>query len=631
MKTSRFIVLYLMVLISTSFIYAQNVSVGKYIFQKNGSTYYGELKGGKPDGKGKTTFITGDTYEGEYVKGMRQGYGVYTFTDGEKYEGNWYQDHQHGKGVYYFVNNEWEKYDGMWYLDYMQGDGTMYYTNGDIYIGEWLQDKRNGQGKYIYSNGEIYSGTWENDILIHSSIQNNVNITKKKDKTNIAEKGTRNLQPNDNQDPDKRTIPVTVSVIDTLEAERLFQPIKDSLLAISLIKINKQKRIQELLEPSPQQKKNKEKRKTNENTDIYHTSSSVSQKQETNDFYYSPTRKQVETSEDLALLSEAYYYYPYKEDKIQKDVWKGKLTIKVVDCLNIYHRYLSEGIQTILSDVELGWRKCLPQAGVAFPRKEIIEMVNNPNYRGYHYRVADTMDMLERYQQRKGWEFLYEGTRIYKEDTYPIKFNYYIYNDAPQYKVDDNDLTVYNTNGQLVYVPSLTRKNTPVFVEIHRLVYFADYKKNKYNILSESEHTQKFLNRTLGEKGGIEKSAYLGAGVALVLAFSASPYAYFTGNSLSPQQRGQMIDEFQKDYRDTAGENFINQLAKDHENEFGYIYMIERVSDVSFRVIYINSRNLKPSYCALITYRTGTKPFTKDFSVKLINVPTNIPPIPIEE
>lgn len=190
MKTSRFIILYTLLLFCASLSFAQKVQVGKYTFPKDNSIYYGELVSGKPNGKGKTTFKTGDTYEGEYVKGKRQGYGIYTFTDGEKYEGSWYQDHQHGKGIYYFVNNEWEKYDGMWYLDYMQGDGTMYYTNGDIYIGEWLQDKRNGQGKYIYSNGEVYSGSWENDILIHSSVQNDVDITQKKDKTNIAEKGT---------------------------------------------------------------------------------------------------------------------------------------------------------------------------------------------------------------------------------------------------------------------------------------------------------------------------------------------------------------------------------------------------------------------------------------------------------
>ena len=48
------------------------IKIGNYRF-KDGGEYVGELKGRKPNGKGKTTFKNGDTYEGEYVKGERQG------------------------------------------------------------------------------------------------------------------------------------------------------------------------------------------------------------------------------------------------------------------------------------------------------------------------------------------------------------------------------------------------------------------------------------------------------------------------------------------------------------------------------------------------------------------------------
>ena len=65
---------------------AQTLKIGTYEF-KDGAQYNGEIRAGKPHGKGKTVFKNGDTYEGEYVKGKRQGHGVYQFTDGEKYEG----------------------------------------------------------------------------------------------------------------------------------------------------------------------------------------------------------------------------------------------------------------------------------------------------------------------------------------------------------------------------------------------------------------------------------------------------------------------------------------------------------------------------------------------------------------
>ena len=74
--------------------FSTEIKIGNYTF-KDGSVYTGEMKGRKPNGKGKTIFKNGDVYEGEYVKGKREGFGVYTFPDGERYEGQWYQDQQH--------------------------------------------------------------------------------------------------------------------------------------------------------------------------------------------------------------------------------------------------------------------------------------------------------------------------------------------------------------------------------------------------------------------------------------------------------------------------------------------------------------------------------------------------------
>ena len=91
--------LFLFALLAFSSVSASaQLSLGYYQF-KDGSEYTGELKGRRPNGKGKTVFRNGDVYEGEYVKGKRQGEGTYTFSDGEKYVGEWFDDQQHGKGT----------------------------------------------------------------------------------------------------------------------------------------------------------------------------------------------------------------------------------------------------------------------------------------------------------------------------------------------------------------------------------------------------------------------------------------------------------------------------------------------------------------------------------------------------
>ncbi len=48
--------------------FSTEIKIGNYTF-KDGSVYTGEMKGRKPNGKGKTVFKNGDVYEGEYIKG----------------------------------------------------------------------------------------------------------------------------------------------------------------------------------------------------------------------------------------------------------------------------------------------------------------------------------------------------------------------------------------------------------------------------------------------------------------------------------------------------------------------------------------------------------------------------------
>lgn len=60
--------------------FSSEIKIGTHTF-KDGSVYTGEMKGRKPNGKGKTVFKNGDVYEGEYVKGKREGYGEWTKLD----------------------------------------------------------------------------------------------------------------------------------------------------------------------------------------------------------------------------------------------------------------------------------------------------------------------------------------------------------------------------------------------------------------------------------------------------------------------------------------------------------------------------------------------------------------------
>ena len=258
----------------------------------------------------------------------------------------------------------------------------------------------------------------------------------------------------------------------------------------------------------------------------------------------------------------------------------------------------------------------------------------NSFYRGYRYLRNNDLDSLDKYQQQKGWEFLNTKNCKFRSESYPEEVEYLVYDAAPEYRVTYsryNIKEVYDKDGKLVYVPSLTRKeNEAELKDVHRLVYFKDYINNKYDIQSQPEQTQEYLKLVLCRNNGFEETA----SDALGSLFASAFVDYVAKSTLSPvdaykvrnQTKEYAVNQALK-YSDSIGQKYIKQLEKDHAEEFGYVYIIERLSNVSFQVVFINEQTLEPSYCAVITYKTGEKPYTSTFSTKLVNIPDNIPPV----
>ena len=69
----------LLILASVSTMATAQIKIGNYSF-KDGSEYTGELKGRKPNGKGKTVFKNGTFMKESVIKGKREGDGTYTFS-----------------------------------------------------------------------------------------------------------------------------------------------------------------------------------------------------------------------------------------------------------------------------------------------------------------------------------------------------------------------------------------------------------------------------------------------------------------------------------------------------------------------------------------------------------------------
>ncbi len=158
---------------------------GRYTYPQ-GDSYVGEMKNGKPDGKGVLTYFAGDRYEGTFLNGLPDGTGTYTWKNGDRYKGYLKAGKLSGEGTFYFANGDsyhgqfvngivsgpvtftWkngDQYYGLLADGLPDGQGIITWNSGSRYIGEFKQGMRNGHGEYISINGEKYVGEFADNLF----------------------------------------------------------------------------------------------------------------------------------------------------------------------------------------------------------------------------------------------------------------------------------------------------------------------------------------------------------------------------------------------------------------------------------------------------------------------------------
>lgn len=123
---------------------------------KNGAIYEGDIKEGKANGSGTTTWTNGAVYVGKYKNDLWHGRGKMKWANGEVYEGSFMNGLRHGKGKTMYPNGEF--YEGDYRDGMKNGKGMYQWVDGSVYVGEWLDDNIHGRGKWRDENGVVYEG-----------------------------------------------------------------------------------------------------------------------------------------------------------------------------------------------------------------------------------------------------------------------------------------------------------------------------------------------------------------------------------------------------------------------------------------------------------------------------------------
>lgn len=268
-----------------------------------------------------------------------------------------------------------------------------------------------------------------------------------------------------------------------------------------------------------------------------------------------------------------------------------------------------------------------------YPQKEVYRLKANPNSRAnifIEHRDRSTLtDAICEYDEKLlslGWEWIKKGKHTNETESYPISYEYRKYAEHPEYKVLRRNYQpiVFDKEGNLVRVAWMSsRSNNDIWDIIHKnlliLEYRKDYEANKYNIKSEDSDVQYALRNRLGYTD--EASNKMMTALARTMAQDVSSYdantfkEYVTARRAAYKSAKGYVNEMLKLANVTAA-RFYSQLEKDHEDEYKYLYKIERLSDNSFKLHFV-TYEMKPQYDVYVTY-FGVAPFVCDYAIERV-------------
>ncbi len=99
------------------------------------SSYFGEIRNGRPDGQGRLELRSGEILDGHWVAGQFDGHGIHVDADGNRYEG------QFTAGV-------------------PNGEGRLETKTGEIFAGSFADGLKNGKGRTRLPGGTVYWSQW---------------------------------------------------------------------------------------------------------------------------------------------------------------------------------------------------------------------------------------------------------------------------------------------------------------------------------------------------------------------------------------------------------------------------------------------------------------------------------------
>ena len=277
---------------------------------------------------------------------------------------------------------------------------------------------------------------------------------------------------------------------------------------------------------------------------------------------------------------------------------------------------------------------------VKLPRKQIAIPKPNPDCRDHYFngtfRLSDYKPWStyeshhwDESQQSQGWEWL-NGKDLQSKTVYfPEERSYRYHPSHPEYRISCNwrdnycfHPNVYDEKGVLVRagnIDGLGQGYEEITEAVMTAICKRDFLANKYDINSAKHETLLALRIKFNLADAVDarfKKYEKMAQEARDEIVSATTPAQYAAAKKKQSEALNVLMEYVAKEREPQAMNYIKQLKSDHQSELSYLYKIERVDNVTFKLYFLNDK-IECGCIALMKW-SNKEPYEAQYEFELL-------------
>jgi hypothetical protein len=304
-----------------------------------------------------------------------------------------------------------------------------------------------------------------------------------------------------------------------------------------------------------------------------------------------------------------------------------------------------DSLQNIISKFEpspdikmYDWRSMSRSMEIPKKPAQILTREPNPECRDNYFNgnIANGSDGYawhhwDEAQQSTGWEWVNKDEMEYKEVFYPEHLEYYAHSSHPEYRFDgskknqqisrESGLFAYDEIGKLIRADNVLGDKIPYHLkdDVMKAVCKRDFLANKYDINKAEKKTLVALRIRFGITKGVDERFEKYKNLCVASSYSmmtATTFEEYRSALAIHNEAMKVMREYAFMELDEQADNYIKQLEKDHAEDLKYLYKIERIDNITFKIFYLNDK-LECGCIALMKW-FSSKPYECEYEIELL-------------